>query len=259
MGVQAFAQTVALYKLSAAFGNRWQRHRKGLSHSICRRMLPSSDTSGGEHPNSLLKVVPYQLLPGEEHTAVWDHGTTVFSGTDFIDQELQFRFDESLIPARLDSKPEGRIGLKFSGSGKITISFETAVQIVSLDSVRIGKPDGEFLVVKAQWCGVAMGNSCRSPKQLACGFYDCDQGKCSGNNRALINHQRMTGALYKIVYKLPDIPMAILPDAPAFYALKTVTQIERARVSGNLVFAHEGDPIIEFAYFRTASGPALES
>ena len=69
--------------------------------------------------------------------------------------------------------------------------------------------------------------------------------------------KEMAGALYKIVYKLPDIPMAILPEAPAFYALKTVTQIERARVSGDLVFANEGDPIIEFAYFRTASGPGI--
>ena len=250
---------VALYKLSGGVWEPVAATPKGtFPFDLPGGWLPSSDTSGGEHPNTLLKVVPYQLLPGEEHTAVWDHGTTVFSGTDFIDQELQFHFDESLIPARLDSNPEGRIGLKFSGSGKITISFETAVQIVSIDSVRIGKPDGEFLGSESPM--VWRGDGKPLPVAKTTGLPDFTtviKGNAPAITELSSTIKEMTGALYKIVYKLPDIPMAILPDAPAFYALKTVTQIERARVSGNLVFANEGDPIIEFAYFRTASGPGI--
>ena len=250
---------VALYKLS---GSSWEpvaaTPQKSFPLDLRGGWLPSTDTSGGQHPNTLLKVVPYQKLPGAEYTAVWDHGTTVFSGADFIDQELQFHFDESLTPARLDSKPEGRIGLKFSGSGKLTITFETAVQIVSIDSVRIGKPDGEFLGTEDPmvWRGdgklLSVAKTTGSPD-----FTSVFKGDAPPITELSSTLKEMTGALYKIVYKLPDIPMAILPDAPAIYALKTVTQIERARVSGKLVFANEGDPIIEFAYFRTASGPGI--
>jgi hypothetical protein len=249
---------VALYKLSGGSWAQVGATPKGtFPLDLPGGWLPSKDTSNVEHPNTLLKVVPYQLLPGEEHTAVWDHGTTVFPGTDFFDQELQFHFDESLIPARLDTNPEGRIGLKFSGSGKITITFEQAVQIVSIDSVRFGKPDGEFLGSEDPmvWRGdgklLPVSKTTGSPD-----FTTVFKGDAPPITE-LSSTINTTGALYKIVYKLPDIPMAILPDAPAFYALKTVTQIERARVSGNLVFANEGDPIIEFAYFRTASGPGI--
>jgi len=250
---------VALYKLS---GSTWEpvaaTPQKSFPLELRGGWLPSTDTSGGQHPNTLLKVVPYQKLAGAEYSAVWDHGTTVFSGTDFIDQELQFHFDESLTPARLDSKPEGRIGLKFSGSGKITITFEMGVQIVSIDSVRIGKPDGEFLGSEDPmvWRGdgklLPIAKTTSSPD-----FTTVFKGDALPITELSSTLKEMTGALYKIVYKLPDIPMAILPDAPAFYALKTVTQIERARVSGKPVFANEGDPIIEFAYFRTASGPGI--
>jgi hypothetical protein len=250
---------VALYELS---GSTWEPVAAtpigSFPIDLPGGWLPSTDTSGGQHPNTLLKVVPYQWLPGEEHTAVWDHGTTVFPGTDFIDQELQFHFDESLGPARLDSNPEGRIGLKFSGSGKISITFEVAVQIVSIDSVRFGKPDGEFLGSEDPmvWLGdgklLPVAKTTGSPD-----FTTVIKGTAPPIMELSSTIKKTTGALYKIVYKLPDIPMAILPDAPAIYALKTVTQIERARVSGKPVFANEGDPIVEFAYFRTASGPGI--
>ena len=250
---------VALYELSSGVWEPVAATPKGtFPLDLPGGWLPSKDTSGGEHPNTLLKVVPYQLLPSEEYTAVWDHGTTVFPGADFIDQDLQFHFDESLIPARLDSNPEGRIGLKFSGSGKITITFETAVQIVSIDSVQIGKPDGEFLGSEDPM--VWRGDGKPLPVAKTTGVPDFTtviKGDAQAITELSSNIEKMTAKVYKIVYKLPDIPMAILPRAPAVYALKTVTQIERARVSGTLVFANEGDPIIEFAYFQTASGPGI--
>jgi hypothetical protein len=50
--------------------------------------------------------------------------------------------------------------------------------------------------------------------------------------------------------------LAILPAAPAIYALRCVTQIEAARVgtSGYQTVA-DGNPIVEYTYFQTASGP----
>jgi hypothetical protein len=52
------------------------------------------------------------------------------------------------------------------------------------------------------------------------------------------------------------VPAAILPWAPALYALKTVTTIAAKR-AGAAEFApvDNGSPIVEFSYFQTAAGP----
>ena len=61
--------------------------------------------------------------------------------------------------------------------------------------------------------------------------------------------------LYAIDYSTPPIPMAILPTAPALYALKTVTKIEAARVGApDYQVVPNGNPIVEFVYFQTAAG-----
>ena len=52
--------------------------------------------------------------------------------------------------------------------------------------------------------------------------------------------------------------MAILPDAPALYAIKVVTSIKAGRVNGgtpNYQPLGDSTPIVEFAYFQTAAGP----
>ena len=53
--------------------------------------------------------------------------------------------------------------------------------------------------------------------------------------------------------------MPILPQAPGLYALKVVTQIEAGQPdsNGNVSYqpVTDGDPVIEFAYLQTASGP----
>jgi len=62
--------------------------------------------------------------------------------------------------------------------------------------------------------------------------------------------------LYSLDYTAAPVPMAILPDAPSFYALAAVTMVEAERVgSGSFQSVPYGDPIVEFAYFQTASGP----
>ena len=64
--------------------------------------------------------------------------------------------------------------------------------------------------------------------------------------------------LYTMDYRLPDVKMTILPDAPALYAIQTVTRIQAGRVNnGGVTFSDvtEGNPVVEFAYVQTASGP----
>ena len=64
--------------------------------------------------------------------------------------------------------------------------------------------------------------------------------------------------LYNISYTLPPIPMAILPDAPALYAIKVVSSIKAGRLNGgtpNYQPLGDSSPIVEFAYFQTAAGP----
>lgn len=60
-------------------------------------------------------------------------------------------------------------------------------------------------------------------------------------------------------YTVPDIYMPIMPETPALYALKIVTRIEAGQPDGNGNVSYQpaadGDPVIEFAYLQTASGP----
>jgi len=52
--------------------------------------------------------------------------------------------------------------------------------------------------------------------------------------------------------------MAILPTAPALYAIKSVTQVEAGRVNGGTPAyqpVQGAAPVVEFAYVQTASGP----
>ena len=63
--------------------------------------------------------------------------------------------------------------------------------------------------------------------------------------------------LYAIDYTSAPIPMAILPGAPALYALRTTTQVEAQRVgASSFQTVPNGNPILEFVYFQTAAGPA---
>ena len=65
--------------------------------------------------------------------------------------------------------------------------------------------------------------------------------------------------LMSLTWKTPDIDMPVLPQAPGLYALKVVTQIQAGQPDSNGHVSYQpvadGDPVIEFAYLQTASGP----
>ena len=62
-----------------------------------------------------------------------------------------------------------------------------------------------------------------------------------------------------LAWSTPAIEMPILPEAPGLYALKVVTQVEVGQPDSNGAVNYQpvadGDPVIEFAYLQTASGP----
>ena len=65
--------------------------------------------------------------------------------------------------------------------------------------------------------------------------------------------------LMGLAWSTPEIDMPILPEAPGLYALKIVTQVEVGQPdsNGNVNYqpVADGNPVIEFAYLQTASGP----
>ena len=65
--------------------------------------------------------------------------------------------------------------------------------------------------------------------------------------------------LMSLTWETPDIDMPVLPRAPGLYALKVVTQIQAGQPDSNGHVSYQpvadGDPVIEFAYLQTASGP----
>jgi hypothetical protein len=250
---------VALYELAAGAWSKIAAMPQGdFPRDLPGGWLPAKDSSGNDHPNTLLKVVPYQLLPGDEFTVSWENSNAQYD-EDFIDQELSFHLDPSVFPVRADTARGGRKGLIFSGKGKLEITFAQPMQIVSIESIQVGGPNEFQTEGPMQWRGngklLAMGAPGASP-----GFIQYADASNKPITKLSVNigvPEHRFAAIFSITYKLPDIRMAILPHAPGIYALKTVTTIQRGRVSDNTAFASAGDPIIEFTYFQTASGPGI--
>ncbi|MBJ7608164.1 MAG: hypothetical protein JF887_01865 [Candidatus Dormibacteraeota bacterium] len=68
-----------------------------------------------------------------------------------------------------------------------------------------------------------------------------------------------TVVLERVEWKDPDRELPILPAAPALYGVKAVTQIDARRLGDNSLEAPApgANPVIEFAYFQTVTGPGL--
>ncbi|HEY7165967.1 MAG TPA: hypothetical protein VIB79_15470 [Candidatus Binatia bacterium] len=249
---------VALYEFS---GGAWQKiaalPKGDFPRDLRGGWLPARDSSGQDHPNTLLKVIPYELLTGDQFTASWDNSDAEYDD-DFVDQELSFHLDPSVFPVHAGAW-RGRKGLIFSGKGKLEITFAQPVQIVSIESIQVGG-DNEFPTEgPMQWRGngKSLGMSAPGASPGFIQYAPANTPPITKLSSTLGVPDHRFAAIFSILYKLPDIPMAILPDAPATYALKTVTTIQSGRVSDNTAFAKVGDPIMEFTYFQTASGPAI--
>lgn len=209
-----------------------------------------------------LKLFPWRMLPGEAKSAAW--GALSKSrplANSFRDQGLQFSLESGLSPAEIlqdgltTSVPKG-------ATARLRIFFPAPVQIGSLISVEISG-SGEFVNYNPPvWLGDG------APLQFASAAKDAAgrmwtqttiaQTPAITELSVVLNSSRLV--LAGIDYRMPDIKMAILPEAPALYAIQTVTRIEAGRVNGaDVAFkdAADGNPVVEFAYFQTVTGPGL--
>ncbi|MCP3711114.1 hypothetical protein M3I54_29760 [Paraburkholderia sp. CNPSo 3274] len=211
-----------------------------------------------------LKVVPYQISQGEVKVAAWGNasvGTT--QGSDFVDQGIEFVLDAALGPATIGSvnQPGMLPGLmatrsQSSGTAVLHLRFPVPVMIVSIQAL---------LFTNASAAPVWYADGSNSPFAFASETEDpaTSQWKQSvADNPPPIqelttNLDAGTLLLYSVVYRFPDVKQAILHDAPALYAIQTVTRISAGRVKdgGTVMQPVSTDPIVETAYLQIAAGP----
>jgi hypothetical protein len=213
-----------------------------------------------------LKIFPWRLLPGQSWTAQWSSQSPQQTyGTSFTDQGLQFSLTAGLPTATIGGLPFSGVvpGLSFAigGTGAnpvVTIQFPQPSVLTSISAL-IYFHDGEFTDLNAPQCSgdgtlLTPQSSSQDPTTQAWTL-------TFPNNGTAIQQLTIPVAgnvllLYAIDYTTAPVPMAILPTAPAFYALKTVTMIEAARVGAtDFQVVPNGNPIVEFVYFQTAAGP----
>ena len=213
-----------------------------------------------------LKIVPWRLLPGTDWTSQWSAGSQIqMSGNSFTDQNLQFTLAAGIAPPTIGSLSFSGVaaGLMFTIDGSqanplVTIRFPQPSVLSSVTAL-VYVADGEFEYFNAPQCtgdGAALTpqSSWQDSNTQAWTLTFATTGPAIQELTLPIAGNALL--LYAIDYSTPPVPMAILPTAPALYALKTVTRIEAQRVgSSHFQTVTNGDPIVEFTYFQTAAGP----
>lgn len=212
-----------------------------------------------------LRVIPCCLLPGDVRTAAWGEmpaGTV--PGSDFIDQGVELVLDDGLDPARIDSvsAPGTLRGLLIhrpagSKTGAVKIRFPLSVNLLSIQSLvftKTGDPiaaplwlrDGAPLAIATQNQDAATSQWTQSVAESEPAVQELSTTLDSG---ALL--------IYGLTWRLPAVTMAILPKAPALYAVQTVTRVFAGRVKdgGAVMQPVAIDPIVETGYLQTAAGP----
>ncbi|PWT89409.1 MAG: hypothetical protein C5B56_07165 [Proteobacteria bacterium] len=216
-----------------------------------------------------LKVFPYRMLPGEAKSATW--GTVAAPrtlGMQFTDQGLQFQLAPGFTPAALGQPPPFigappglTMGLDGSvGSPQLRILFPVPVQLTSIVSLNFAREGEIQQFIAPDWVGdgtpLVLASAIKDPTTHQWTQTFPKDTPAIRELKTVLNLGVLL--LYGIDYRLPDIKMAILPEAPALYAIQTVTRIEAGRVkSGGPAYqdvAH-GNPVVEFAYLQTAAGP----
>jgi hypothetical protein len=207
-------------------------------------------------PGTALKLTSYAVLPGDDYTASWGAAAGVF-GTSFSDQGLQFTAGPGAAAATIASPGGGAPpGLRFSGSkgSAVTIGFPCPVVFTGLAGL------------------VSYGGSKSGPPEVSSGGQPLrptgggadPAGVYTLTYSAAVSEIDVTGGpgtlyLMSLAWSTADIDMPVLPQAPGVYAVKVVTQIQAGQPDGNGNVGYQpvadGDPVIEFAYLQTASGP----
>jgi hypothetical protein len=206
-----------------------------------------------------LKLTSYAVRPGVAYTASWG-GTGGVYGTSFTDQGVQFTAGPGVAPATIASPGPGiSQGLCFSAPepSTVTITFPTTVVLTGLAGVMAAGGRFPFLFTAPL---VSSGGQPLSPGGGGLEFASVYALSFSATVSAIeIAVGPEPVYLMSLAWSTPDIDMPVLPQAPGLYALKVVTQIEAGQPDGNGAPGYQpvadGDPVIEFAYFQTASGP----
>jgi hypothetical protein len=204
-----------------------------------------------------LKLTSYAVLPGESAGAAWGGSGGSF-GTAFSDQGLQFSTGAGAGPAAIAS-PGSQMppGLRFSSQqgSSVTITFPSQVVLTGLSGVAVG--GGEFPYLEPT---VLSGGQALTPSSVstdASGVYTLGFSAAVSEIELAVGPEPVF--LMSLAWTTPDIDQPILPQAPGLYALKTVTRVEAGQPdsNGNVSFqaVADGNPVIEFAYLQTASGP----
>jgi hypothetical protein len=214
-----------------------------------------------------LKVFPWRLLPGQQWTASWNGKSDSSElSTSFTNQNLSFSVSAGMSAPTVGAQTGLSFppGLRFTTPGvnsgaQVTITFPQPVVLTGLTG-GIFENDGEFQLYNAPECvgdGTTLTpqSSSQDPATQVYTLSFPQDGTPITQLMLPIDGNCL--ALYAIDYTSAPIPMAILPTAPALYSLMTVTEVEAQRVgASNFQTVPDGNPIIEFVYFQTASGPA---
>jgi hypothetical protein len=214
-----------------------------------------------------LNIFPWRLLPGKQWTASWSgKSSSAELSTAFTDQNLSISVSAGMSAPAIGTQ----FGLSFppglrfttpsvNSGAQVTITFPEPVVLTGITG-GIFENDGELQFYNAPEC-ICDGTTLTpqsSSQDLTTQVYTLSFPQDGTPITQLV--LPIGGnclALYAIDYTSAPIPMAILPTAPALYSLMTVTEIEAQRVgASNFQTVPNGNPIIEFVYFQTASGPA---
>jgi hypothetical protein len=203
-----------------------------------------------------LKLTAYNVLPGDDSSASWASTGGTF-GTSFTDQGLQFTTGTD-GPARI-AAPSGLSvqGLFFPNTkpSSVTISFPSTVELTGLVGAVVQGGEGGSSAPSISSNGEPIQPT--SAGRDSTGLYTLTYSATISEIDLELAADGV--CLTGLTWKTPDIKMPILPEAPGLYALKVVTQISAGQPDGsnkvNYQPVTDGNPVIEFAYLQTASGP----
>jgi hypothetical protein len=259
---------VALYQHSDSAGAAaWQlvaampQSRNGWSNSaplpLVGSWLAPDPVKNTPVPGTSLKLTPYTVLPGQGYMAAWG-GTAGTFGTTFSDQGLQFTARAGVGAAAIASPGPGLSqGLRFDApqASTVTISFASPVVLTGLVGVMVEGGEFPYAAPQVSAGGHPLAPTGGGPDQT--GVYQLAFQATVSQIDIAVGPAPVY--LMALTWNTPDIDMPVLPQAPALYALKTVTQIQAGQPdsNGNVSYqpVADGNPVIEFAYLQTASGP----